>query len=336
MNHPDMSKSNCNHKERNMREIGGYIELDTYGYPMLHEEAIALNCGRNALAYLIRARKIRHLWIPKLICDSIPQVCDRETISYAFYDVGMDLLPAQEIELKPDEWFYFVNYYSQFDNDTLVQYTRKYSNIIIDHAQSYYQLPLRGVDTIYTCRKYFGVADGAVLYTETKLDEDIPQDESFERVHFLLGRYERNAHEFYREYAANNELFITEPIKIMSRLTRNMLHGINYERTKAIREENYAFLQERFGKINQLKLSGTRGTFMYPLLISNGDAARKKLQQKRIYIPTLWPSVYDWCREDETEYTIARDTLPLPIDQRYKTDDMEYMANIIDEILEEN
>ena len=42
-----------------MREIGGYIELDSYCLPMLHEGAVALNCGRNALAYLLRARQIK-------------------------------------------------------------------------------------------------------------------------------------------------------------------------------------------------------------------------------------------------------------------------------------
>ena len=46
-----------------MKEIGGYIELDTYRLPMLHEKAIKLNCGRNALWYLIKARNIRKIWI---------------------------------------------------------------------------------------------------------------------------------------------------------------------------------------------------------------------------------------------------------------------------------
>ena len=34
-----------------MKEIGWYIELDTYTGAMLHEKAIALNCGRGALEY---------------------------------------------------------------------------------------------------------------------------------------------------------------------------------------------------------------------------------------------------------------------------------------------
>ena len=41
-----------------MKEYGGYIELDTYHLPMLYENGIHLNCGRNALAYLIESRKI--------------------------------------------------------------------------------------------------------------------------------------------------------------------------------------------------------------------------------------------------------------------------------------
>ena len=36
-----------------MREIGGYMELDRYHLPMLHESALALNCGRNTLKHLI-------------------------------------------------------------------------------------------------------------------------------------------------------------------------------------------------------------------------------------------------------------------------------------------
>ena len=34
-----------------MKEIGGYIELDTYHLPMLHEDAIALNETDRAYLY---------------------------------------------------------------------------------------------------------------------------------------------------------------------------------------------------------------------------------------------------------------------------------------------
>lgn len=313
-----------------MKEIGGYIELDTYRLPMLHEGAIALNCGRNALAYLLRARGIRRLWLPKLICSSVINVCEREDVPVSFYGIGCDLLPAEEIRLGESDWFYFVNYYSQFDNTVISEYVKKYGRIIVDNAQSYFQPPIPGVDTIYTCRKWFGVADGAFLYTEAVPDEPLPADESFDRMRFLLGRYERPASEFYAEYTANNKAFDAEPIKTMSKLTENLLHGIDYERVKAVREENYAYLHEAL-KAHNLLPAAAEGTFMYPLLLESGAEIRTRLQQQKIYIPTLWPNVLTSCLPQDTEYRLAERILPLPIDQRYGREEMTELIRAISE-----
>ena len=51
-------------------EIGGYIEFEKYNRPMLHEKAIKLNCGRNALAYLLETKSIKKICMPKFMCDS--------------------------------------------------------------------------------------------------------------------------------------------------------------------------------------------------------------------------------------------------------------------------
>ena len=313
-----------------MREIGGYIELDTYHLPLLHDGALALNCGRNALAYLLHARTIKRLWIPKFICDSVTGVCEREGVAYTFYGIGYDFLPSEEIVLADGEWLYLVNYYSQLDNDTVAGFVKRYERVIVDHAQSYFQPPLPGVDTLYTCRKYFGVADGAFLYTDAEWDRPLRVDESFERMRFLLGRFERTASEFYAEYAANNDLFADEPVKRMSKLTRNLLHGIDYDRVKEARERNYAYLHGALKEINDLTLADRPGTFMYPLLLKNGAAVRKELQKRKIYIPTLWPDVFDVCGEEAPEYDMAKNILPLPIDQRYDIETITYMIKEIE------
>ena len=305
-----------------MKEIGGYIELDTYRLPMLHEGAIALNCGRNALAYLLRARHVKKLWIPEFICDSVMGVCEREDVPYTQYDVGLDFRPLEEIRLEDGEWLFFVNFYSQFGNDQIAEYVHRYGRIIVDNAQSYFQPPLPHVDTLYTCRKYFGVADGAFLYTDAKLPEALPIDESFERMRFLLGRFERSASEFYAEYTANNKFFVKETIKRMSKLTDNLLHGIDYKQVMAVRQRNFTYLHHKLRPINGLKLSWESGTFMYPLLLENGAKVRKRLQAEKIYIPTLWPNVINTAEVNTMAYKMAENILPLPIDQRYSLDDM--------------
>ena len=311
-----------------MKEIGGYIELDKYCLPMLHKGAVALNCGRNALAYLIRAKSIKKILLPKFLCSSVKAVCEKEDVKVRYYSITADFIP-KDITLGKDEWLYLVNYYGQLDNEKIQLLSEQYNRIIVDNAQAYFQMPINGIDTLYTCRKFLGVVDGAFLYTDTKISEALPIDESFERMRFLLGRFERSASEFYGEYVANNHLFVDEPIKRMSKLTHNLLHAIDYEAVKEKRTSNFTVLHEAFEKSNKLKVSVPEGAFMYPLYLKNGVEIRKKLQAKKIFVPMLWPDVFECCGEAELEYDMAKNILPLPIDQRYDKNDMKYIIEQI-------
>lgn len=305
-----------------MKEIGGYIELDSYSGTMLHGDGIKLNCGRNALAYLIEAKGIKKIWMPKFMCDSCNRVLRSHNVEVAYYSIGLDFKPSLR---NWDGWLYVVNFYGQLSNEYLASLG---PYIIVDNAQAYFQNPIHGIDTLYTCRKFFGVADGAILYTDKRI-QVTQQDESFERMRFLLGRYERTASEFYQEYVANNHLFTMEPIKKMSRLTENLLHGIDYEFVRKQRAENFSLLQEQLGVINKLKLNIPDGAFMYPLYVEHGGAIRKALQEEKIYIPILWPAVFEICGKTDLEYDMAMNILPLPVDQRYRTTDMETMVSKI-------
>ena len=80
---------------------------------------------------------------------------------------------------------------------------------------------------------------------------------------------------------------------------------------------------------NILKLELAEGAYMYPFWIEEGGAVRKKLIQKRIYIPTLWPDVLEMCGQDTIEYQMAQNILPLPVDQRYGEKEMHYIAKYI-------
>lgn len=315
-----------------MKEIGGYIELDRYHGYMLHDGAIALNCARNALAYLIRSRDIKKIYIPKFLCDSVYKVCEKMGVRVKLYSIDEGFLP-KEMFLEEDEWLYVVNFYGQLKNEEILQLKQRYDRIIVDNVQAYFQMPVPGIDTIYTCRKFFGVADGAFLYTDASLNEEFPIDESFERMGYLLGRFERSASEFYTEYVANNEMFEKEPVKKMSLLTENLLRAIDYQEISKRRTENYTILHRAFSEINMLKLQIPEGAFMYPLYVEDGYLIRQKLQQKKIYIPTLWPDVFDWCEEEEYEYGLAKNVLPLPCDQRYDEDDMLYIIDSIVDML---
>lgn len=315
-----------------MKEIGGYIELDSYQGKMLYNDGIKLNCGRNALAYLIEAKNIRCIAMPKFMCNSCDDVLKKYHVQVKYYSIGQDFKPLIH-DRSEEEYLYIVNFYGQLTNEYLKNCVKKNKKIIVDNTQAYFQEPLNGVDTLYSCRKYFGVADGAILYTDANIGRKLIVDESFERIRFLLGRYERSASEFYAEYVENNRLFAMEPIKKMSKLTINMLNGLDYNFIKDVRKSNFTYLHKKLGEINQLEVGTNDGPYMYPLYIKSGEYIRKKLQERKIYIPILWPAVFDKCGEEELEYDLAKNILPLPVDQRYTLEDMQYIINKINENL---
>ena len=77
-----------------MKEIGGYIELDTFTGEMLHDDGIKLNCGRNALEYLIISKGIKKLLFPKFMCDSCDEILKRNNVSVRHYSIGIDFKPS--------------------------------------------------------------------------------------------------------------------------------------------------------------------------------------------------------------------------------------------------
>ena len=310
-----------------LKEIGGYLELEKYSLPMLHEGALALNSGRGCIAYLLEQKGINKLALPRFNCDVVRDTCLEKGAALRCYSVDSRFMP-EEVELEADEWMYIVNFYGQLSREVLEAFAAKYPRLIIDNAQAYFAPPVKGADTLYTCRKFFGVPDGAFLYTDAP-EKDLPQDKSHDRMDFVLGRFEFSSSEFYARSAENNELFSHIPVMRMSKLTENLLHAIDYEQVKAVRYENCRLLHRELAAFNMLEVQPAEGAFAYPLMLKNGAEIRKKLIEKRIFVPTLWPNVLSEQPENSLEYQFAENILPLPCDQRYGAEEMLYIAEEI-------
>ncbi|WP_194191038.1 hypothetical protein [Clostridium chrysemydis] len=312
-----------------MKEIGGYFELEQLISNEYYNNMIRLNSGRNSLIYILKSRNIKKVYLPYFLCDSVSKKVIKEGYKVDYYKIDKEFNPVFSKELKEDEYLYIVNFYGQINNNRLIEYEKKYKNIIIDNTHAFYQDPIFDIDTLYSCRKFFGVPDGAYLHTNSKLNQSLEIDNSKDRIKHLVGRLGGSASEFYNDFQESDENFEDEKLKEMSNFTKNILGAIDYKKVKEIRNENYKFLFENLNKINELKVNLVEGPFAYPLLIKNGEKIRKRLIDNKIYISMLWPNVPDQVEEDSVEYRYSKNILPIPCDQRYNLNDMEYILNIL-------
>lgn len=312
-----------------MKEIGGYLELEHYDQEEYYNGFFRLNTVRNAIALIMKEYGYKKLYIPKYLCHSVRKMLQKYGYDFEFYTIDETMAPAFNKILKRDEAILIVNYYGQFSNTALDYFRNQYHNIIVDNTQAFFQKPCEDIDTVYTCRKYFGVADGAYLSLAIPsiYYNSLPEDHSYTRMLHLLGRYENSASEFYQYFQMVDEKFENEEIKKMSSLTRNLLKSVNYQTVIEKRRANVKYLHSHLQSQNTYKVNVEGCLYMYPFLIKNGNELREQLIKKKIYIPTLWPNVLKECNTDSFEYYLAENLVLLPIDQRYTPSDMEYILN---------
>lgn len=313
-------------------EIGGYLNLESNRDNSYHKEAIKLNSGRNCLRVLIRSRKIKKIHLPYYICDSVINACSSENCKINFYFLNQKFKLNDKIinfNIKTD-YLYLVNYCGLLTNEDIENYYKKYQNIILDNTQDFFRRPLPNIDTIYSCRKFFGVPDGAYLYTNVEVKENYKYDYSFNRMLHILGRYELGAETFYQKYIENEMKISSLPINYMSKLTDNMMRIIDYETSFERRSKNYNYLYKELNTINQLALpANIAGAFAYPLLINDVQDAREQLIKEKIFIPQYWKEVLTRTVKGSIEYQYTQNILWLPCDQRYTEIEMSYMLNKI-------
>lgn len=312
-----------------MKEIGGYLDLEKHisNNGEYYKDLICINIARNSLAYVVKKKNISKIYIPYLLCNSISLVCDRENIKYDYYNIDGNFYPIFNKDLKADEYLYLVNYYGQINNEGIVKLKNKYKNIIVDNVQAFFQKPIDGIDTIYSCRKFFGVPDGSYLSSNIDITNELDIDNSDNRLEHIYGRAKDGASKYYEKFKEHEKSFRTLRLMKMSNKTHDMLSVINYDKVKKIRTENYQYLFNKLGKYNKLNIKMIDGAYAYPLYCNNGLEVKKKLALKGIYVATLWPIVLKMNECVEKDY--AENILPLPCDQRYTIEDMKIIEEEI-------
>lgn len=313
-----------------MEAIGGYFSLELPLREEYHKNAIRLNTGRNCLEYILRARGYKKVYIPYYTCEALMEPINKLGIPYEFYHIDIHLEIRDRFAVKADEALLYTNYFGLKQRYVEQLAEKTGTRLIVDNTQAFYAKPIQGIDTFYTCRKYFGVADGAYLYTDKLLDEEFEQDESYDRMAHLLKRIDLSAEQGFVDFHRVDDGLDNQPIRRMSKLTQRIMQSIDYEAAAQKRRESFQMLHEVSENENNLQLSLDNDAvpMVYPYLVPiNG--LREKLIENKVFVARYWPNVLDWTMKDDVEYLLASQMLPLPIDQRYGKVDMKKITEIL-------
>lgn len=298
------------------KEIGGYLGLEVNERFDNIGQCIALNSGRNALRYIIKAYQIKEIWLPYYTCPVVRESIELEKCQAKLYHINKNFMPLESF--KQDDFILYTNYFGICAKN-VKNLAKIYKNLIIDNAQAFY-MPSYGIASFNSIRKFFGVPDGALLSSDKILDDELGQDTSYQRCAHLLKRLDVNAPFGYDDFKDNDKNLSTQSIKTMPNLTRILFNSINLHQARTKRLENFAYLQEHLNPTNKLNiaLDDEDVPMVYPYLIDNGAKVKVNLIKNNIFVATYWNAQ----NLNNFEANFQNNIIPLPIDQRYSLKDM--------------
>lgn len=313
-----------------MKAIGGYFELELNKKEEYHLDAIRLNTGRNAFEYLLLANSYTKVYLPFFTCDVLLEPLKKHQIVYEFYNIDEQFEPLFDYNIvQSNEIFLYTNYFGLKDN-FIKTLANKFKKLIIDNSQSFYSKPIDGIDTFYSPRKFFGIPDGAYLYSNKKLEIFLEKDTSFNRCSHLLKRMDSNAESGYEDFTVNDVSLRNQDIKEMSNLTQSLLSAIDYRVSADKRMQNFNVLHQALKETNKLQIdiSNIGVPMVYPYWTENQNL-RQKLLDNKVYTAIYWNNVKQWAMSGTLENRFVDEIVYLPLDQRYDFCDIGTITELI-------
>ena len=325
------------------------------------EDYVWLSTGRSAIKYVIRTiegkkaglKKIAVL--PSFTCDTVFEPFLEAGYEVYYYNVEQDLRTTSDAILetvfKHDASIVLFHRYFGFDTmdgqvDKMCDILRglgKYS--IEDCTQCLYSdIPRANADfTVGSIRKWTGTPDGGFavcregkfLRKPNKPDSVLEQAKiraSFAKYRYLFEHTGDKGEMLgmYRE--AEDILNNQKEIYAISDMTIKVQANLNREDLEEKRIKNYKILVSSFTEQVKPILSFGRSRVVplyLPVLVEDRSALQKHLVDNRIYAPVVWPKDDKQPAQCEGAENAYKHLLCIPIDQRYDTDDMNRIVEVI-------
>jgi len=348
-------------------ELGSNFELDItqlsykqdniFSY-LKDYHAVYTDSGRSALKILDKTLKKGIVLFPAYICESVIDVYKKDN-QIRFYKINRDMtIDIDDLQSKMDSQVtvvYLMHYFGSVQNQKVLKYLedtkKEYGYTIIEDTTHSIFTKERTIGDYCVCslRKWFPVADGGVLYTKKNVT-DIWDMAEYRKNYFVDSleamilkkyyiQYGVDCNSIYREIFAKSEqrLDMQTEIYQMSDISKNILECISITQLQAKRKKNYGQLK---GKLKNVPVKDVLSTdnfvpLVYPVYVENRNQFRQYLMENKIYCAVHWPLAGTGLETDSDAVKIYENIISLPIDQRYESMHMEYLAQVIEAYFKE-
>ena len=147
---------------------------------------------------------------------------------------------------------------------------------------------------------------------------------------YLMKRIDVSTESAYEDFCEHEEQLKGNPIRMMSSLTYRIMDSIDYQGVAQSRRDNFRLLDEALKDKNRISLPlvDTAVPMVYPFLAEDAEL-RNRLISNKVYVAKYWPNVLQWCDKGSIDFKLTCNLLPLPIDQRYGTKEMQRIIELI-------
>ena len=314
------------------KSYGGYLPLELRRGADYFSTlpAMRFNCANAAIDHVLETTVIRTIYVPYYMCPNICKNLNNKDINVIYYHVGDDLLPVDSFT-ENGSCIYIADYFGVMEKKTEELISRlKNHYVIADFCHAFYHEPILidNVYYIYSARKFFGVPDGAYLVNSNIISdfENDTNNFSSDYSSYLITSLEYGTDYSYSE-KKEADIRIQQNKGKMSLLARRILNSIDYEAVKIIRLQNARLYDEVLGGINHIHLDPGCSPYMYPFNV--GTDIRASLVQEKVFTPTLWSQLLSDDYKGSVERKLTEETVFLPVDQRYDSNDIENIIRIV-------
>ena len=310
-----------------------------------------------AIQDILQEKKIRNVYFPSYVCESMIQPFKDRGINIEFYNVYFDNTLKYDIDTDYDCDIFFAMNYFGYSSTNMEKYIEQFKSrgiiVIEDFTQSLLSKKAfynKSDYVICSLRKWFPIATGGIVSKlhsnfninfnnfdfneEVVKNKKIAMNKKYECIkNNTLDEYKS---EFLNLYKKSNLAIKEEYVnKLMDNESINYILNVNLNKIKTLRKNNVKTIYENFD-IKKYKplikdYKENEDCLLYlPIYIEKNklDKLNEKIYENKFYCPSHWPI-------DRKINDLFENELSLVCDQRYTEEQISEKIILLNKFLEE-